>query len=107
VPLLLWMAGSGDAVPFAQVLLLALAQERALYFCLKNTLKRRRPQNAIPGFHALIAPSDEFSFPWGHTSAAFLRATTVFLVCGKLRASPASSATSPSARGSSATAASN
>jgi undecaprenyl-diphosphatase len=46
--------------------------ERSLYFILKNKLKRNRPQQAIPGFYSVIQASDQFSFPSGHTSAAFL-----------------------------------
>lgn len=50
----------------------AFALERLLYFLLKNGLKRGRPQTRILGFHSHIVPADEFSFPSGHTSAAFL-----------------------------------
>lgn len=46
--------------------------ERSIYFVLKNKLKRSRPQQAIAGFKSIIQPSDQFSFPSGHTSAAFL-----------------------------------
>ncbi|XSG86623.1 MAG: phosphatase PAP2 family protein [Methylohalobius sp. ZOD2] len=52
----------------------AFALERPLYFLLKNSLKRGRPQTRIPDFRSHIVPSDEFSFPSGHTSAAFLTA---------------------------------
>lgn len=54
------------------VFLLAFALERPLYFVLKNSFKRNRPQQALAGFHSVIIPSDQFSFPSGHTSAAFL-----------------------------------
>lgn len=53
----------------------AFLVERPLYFVLKNALKRGRPQQALPDFRSFIAPSDRFSFPSGHTSAAFLMAT--------------------------------
>jgi len=33
--------------------------------------KRNRPPAAIPGYQSEIKPSDQFSFPSGHTSAAF------------------------------------
>lgn len=46
--------------------------ERVVYFFAKNQLKRNRPQQAIPGYISVIQPSDRFSFPSGHTSAAFL-----------------------------------
>lgn len=82
VPLLLWGAGVGALGDFAALLALALLVERALYWLLKNSLKRRRPQNAMPGFRSLIVASDEFSFPSGHTSAAFLLATGLVIVYG-------------------------
>jgi undecaprenyl-diphosphatase len=55
-----------------KVFALGFACERALYFFLKNVLKRSRPQHSIPGYISVIQPSDQFSFPSGHTSAAFL-----------------------------------
>lgn len=54
---------------------LAFLIERPLYFVLKNILKRGRPAQALPDFRSFIVPSDRFSFPSGHTSAAFLMAT--------------------------------
>ncbi|OQK18435.1 Type II phosphatidic acid phosphatase [Methyloprofundus sedimenti] len=61
--------------PFLQVLLLAFFIERPLYYVLKNSFKRNRPQAAIKDFHSLVIPSDQFSFPSGHTSAAFMVAS--------------------------------
>jgi undecaprenyl-diphosphatase len=49
--------------------------ERPLYFLMKNGFKRNRPANALQNFKSLIIPSDHFSFPSGHTSAAFMMAT--------------------------------
>lgn len=63
--------------PTLQVLLLGFALERPLYFMLKNGFKRNRPANALLNFQSLIIPSDHFSFPSGHTSAAFLVATAI------------------------------
>jgi undecaprenyl-diphosphatase len=57
------------------VFLMAFAVERPLYFVLKNAFKRNRPQAALTDFESLVIPSDQFSFPSGHTSAAFLMAT--------------------------------
>jgi undecaprenyl-diphosphatase len=54
-----------------QILTSGFAIERIIYFILKNYLKRHRPQQAIPSFTSVIQPSDQFSFPSGHTSAAF------------------------------------
>ena len=57
-----------------QAILLAFAIERPVYFVLKNGFKRNRPEAALKNFHSAITPSDKFSFPSGHTSAAFLMA---------------------------------
>lgn len=82
-----WISASADGhlYIFANAIFVILGQwlllqafalgfliERTLYFVLKNRLKRNRPQQAIPGFSSIIQPSDQFSFPSGHTSAAFL-----------------------------------
>lgn len=61
----------------ASVLILALCVERLIYFILKKNFKRNRPPQAIPGFKSVVEPGDQFSFPSGHTSAAFLFATLV------------------------------
>jgi undecaprenyl-diphosphatase len=60
---------------FIKVALGGLVVERSLYFVLKNGFKRGRPQEALPNFRSFVIPSDRFSFPSGHTSAAFLMAT--------------------------------
>ena len=41
---------------------------------LKRTLNRARPTSAIAGFEALADNPDAFSFPSGHTAAAFASA---------------------------------
>jgi len=61
---------------FVQRLLLSFALEIPLFIWLKNTLKRNRP--AIrPQFRPAITPADKFSFPSGHSTAAFLFAALV------------------------------
>ncbi len=72
----------GTGSPFLPHILLAFAVERAIYWVLKNSLKRKRPAEALPGFKSEITASDEFSFPSGHTSAAFLFATLLVLHFG-------------------------
>lgn len=73
-----WLyAQNGFADPLLRALLLAFAIERPLYLVLKNGFKRNRPQQALQEFKSVITPSDRFSFPSGHTSAAFLVATLV------------------------------
>lgn len=61
--------------PLLQTMIWAFLIERPIYFMLKNSFKRNRPQAALENFRSLITPSDRFSFPSGHTSAAFLMAT--------------------------------
>lgn len=68
-------ATEGWKSTFLQALLLAFLIERPTYFVLKNSFKRNRPQVALQDFHSLVTPSDQFSFPSGHTSAAFMVAT--------------------------------
>ena len=54
---------------------MAFLIERFIYFVVKNSLKRNRPEAALKNFRSIITPSDQFSFPSGHTSAAFMMAT--------------------------------
>jgi undecaprenyl-diphosphatase len=54
--------------------LLAFAIELPLYLALKNLIKRDRPNVALAHITAFITPSDKFSFPSGHSAAAFLMA---------------------------------
>lgn len=70
---LYWSQGTADSL--LQAMLLAFAIERPVYFILKNGFKRNRPQQAIKNFRSVITPSDKFSFPSGHTSAACMVAT--------------------------------
>lgn len=70
---LAWRYGWND--PLLLSITLGFVFERPLYFILKNSCKRNRPANALANFHSLIIPSDHFSFPSGHTSAAFMMAT--------------------------------
>jgi undecaprenyl-diphosphatase len=53
----------------------AFLLERPIYFVLKNSFKRNRPEAALANFRSTIKPSDQFSFPSGHSSAAFMMAT--------------------------------
>lgn len=64
--------------PFLQAILLGFAIERPVYFVLKNGCKRNRPESVLVGFRSVIKPSDQFSFPSGHTSAAFM----IAVICG-------------------------
>lgn len=53
-------------------LLVAFAIEIPLFTLLKRVLKRQRPYQKFPSFEAVIKAHDQFSFPSGHTTAAFL-----------------------------------
>lgn len=57
--------------------ILAYALDISLYLWLKNAIKRDRPAMKIDFYEAWITPSDQFSFPSGHTAAAFLFAALV------------------------------
>ncbi|NOT12398.1 MAG: phosphatase PAP2 family protein [Methylococcaceae bacterium] len=58
-----------------QSILLAFLLERPIYWLLKNGFRRNRPEQSLDEFHSAIIPSDQFSLPSGHTSAAFMMAT--------------------------------
>lgn len=55
--------------------LIAFALEILAYKLLKNKTKRYRPFEKVAGISNLLPPPDKFSFPSGHTSAAFVMAT--------------------------------
>ena len=82
LPLLLFSLQSPGMTSFASLLALSLLIERTAYWCLKNSLRRRRPQDAVPGLRSFIVASDQFSFPSGHSSGAFLLATCLAIVYG-------------------------
>lgn len=81
-PVFVWISGSLLLPEYCVLLGTAMMIERLCYLVLKNTLKRRRPQDLVPGFRSIIQASDKFSFPSGHTSAAFCLATTTGIVFG-------------------------
>ena len=82
IPFLLYCLGVENVMQFCVVLALSGLCERIVYVILKNTLQRRRPQDYEPDFHGLITPSDQFSFPSGHSSGAFLLATLLSVTYG-------------------------
>jgi len=73
---------TADSSQYLSLVIAAMAVERLFYVVLKNKLKRRRPQEYMPGFKSLITASDRFSFPSGHTSAAFCLATATGIILG-------------------------
>ena len=68
----------------AKIIAVAFCVERSVYFCAKNLFKRNRPPAAIQGFISFVEPSDQFSFPSGHTSAAFMFITLLALSISSL-----------------------
>ena len=48
-----------------------------LYLLLKNKIRRIRPFNAHEEIENMVYPIDEFSFPSGHTTSAFLVALII------------------------------
>ena len=75
-----WLTDIPGAEGFCFALLLAFAIERPVYYLLKNSFKRNRPAQVVPGVIAVVVPADQFSFPSGHTSAAFCFATVAGMV---------------------------
>lgn len=74
----LWYFGETDSRRIAQWLALAYAIELPAYLLLKNLFRRQRPADALAGqIRAHIRPSDQFSFPSGHTAGAFVLLTVL------------------------------
>jgi undecaprenyl-diphosphatase len=69
------VADSG-LVQFAR-LTTAYAIEFAAYATIKRLTSRPRPCVVLPDVVRLVAPPDEFSFPSGHTAAAFVMFTVL------------------------------
>jgi len=82
LPTLLWFCLDEEGEKFCWLAINAFIVERALYLLLKNTLKRRRPSDIVPYFTSVVVPSDRFSFPSGHTMAAFLLASLCYFHFG-------------------------
>ena len=84
LPIALYFLGYDQALLLFSTLLLAFALERTVYLLAKKGFKRKRPANILPDFKSVVIASDEFSFPSGHTSAAFLTVTTLTLLVSPL-----------------------
>src|SRR5581483_9560238 len=74
---LAWLVIDLATLPYIVAGLLAFALELTLYYVIKKNIKRPRPFMKFHGVQCLIIPPDEFSFPSGHTAAAFLMATLI------------------------------
>ncbi|MGL4191222.1 phosphatase PAP2 family protein [Vibrio misgurnus] len=75
--LLAWLLDSVCGAQFLTMGLLAFAIELPIYWLLKNSFQRRRPQELSALVTAYITPSDRYSLPSGHTAAAFVMATLI------------------------------
>ena len=87
MPRISW-TGNGYCYPLLAVVLLAVDPavgrvflaaavagfliELPVYKLIKQSVKRDRPCEILPGVESRVKPSDQFSFPSGHTAAAFL-----------------------------------
>ena len=79
---MVWLSESVLAPTYVFALAAAMLLERITYFVLKNTLKRLRPCDFKKNLKSLVAASDKFSFPSGHTSAAFCFSTITVITFG-------------------------
>lgn len=77
IPASLFLVNHPQAFSFFLVGMLAFVIELPLYRLIKNGVRRRRPFNKLEGIKNRVVPPDEFSFPSGHSSAAFMIATLV------------------------------
>ncbi|MFN2328778.1 MAG: phosphatase PAP2 family protein [Chromatocurvus sp.] len=81
LPLVL-AAVTAQGVLLLQHAAIAFSFERAVYWVLKNSFRRRRPAELLPGFRSRIIAADQFSMPSGHTSGAFLFVTLLVVHYG-------------------------
>jgi len=76
-----WLGRSGDAdlthTQFSKTGLVAFAIELPLYWLAKNCFKRRRPHELSHLIQLTFTPSDKYSLPSGHTTAALMMATLI------------------------------
>lgn len=73
--LFLWAFEPDNGALFLYTGLLAYGLELPLFVALKKLFKRQRPCDIFNNFNAFVEPSDKFSLPSGHTTAAFLMAS--------------------------------
>lgn len=77
IGLLAWLLSPSVGALFLGCGLLAFAIELPIYWVLKNSFKRRRPEEYCAFLPAFITPSDRYSLPSGHTAAGFVMATLI------------------------------
>ena len=72
---MLWLVDPEDGTRFALAAAVAYGLEVPAFMVLKNLIKRPRPADSEMALCAFIKPAGRFSFPSGHTAAAFMMAT--------------------------------
>ncbi|MGC9402535.1 phosphatase PAP2 family protein [Vibrio genomosp. F10] len=75
--LIAYFYGGANGEMFFWSIIFAFAIELPLYWIMKNSVKRKRPDELVPYIAAFITPSDRYSLPSGHTAAGFLIATLI------------------------------
>lgn len=75
----MFLLAPDKAIHFMFAALVAFAIEGPTYYILKKKIRRERPFESLHGIRNRVVPSDQFSFPSGHTAAAFIMA--VLLAC--------------------------
>jgi undecaprenyl-diphosphatase len=77
LPLLIYFFSPEKALGFLLAGLIAFLFEIPAHLVIKNLVKRNRPFEVLANVNRRIIPADQFSFPSGHTAAAFAIATLV------------------------------
>ena len=83
-PVFLFIFDFSQIPEFVRIAISAIVAERLIYAVMKRGLKRRRPATILSNYHSVIEAGDEFSFPSGHTSAAFLIVSLLVLFYGSV-----------------------
>lgn len=83
-PCILFLFEFPDILLFTQFLTSAFLMERFIYVVAKKSFKRRRPADVLSNYQSIIKAADEFSFPSGHSSAAFLMVSALVLFYGPI-----------------------
>jgi undecaprenyl-diphosphatase len=77
IAMLIYLQVPSSAREFILAGAIAYALELTLYKLLKHCIRRNRPCHAMSGITNAVVTMDTFSFPSGHTAAAFVM-TTLF-----------------------------
>lgn len=72
----LWLFGNKGWLMFLAILI-GYAIQLPVYVIVKNSVKRLRPFEKLENIQNIVAVPDKYSFPSGHTAAAFLMARSL------------------------------